>query len=236
MKLIYFFFKTCIITHNKNVIEQNINVSMFDIFFRKRTSYKCICKIIPKYVLSNSPKCCISWKIYFGIAFPVFSSLHCRPPSSKLQSFSTIFPIWHFLFHKEITHLNRDISSLTQFGDHSPSLSFIKTLQEVEFNFVAADQNNETWIFFIYSPAKNFAYKFNFFISWLLSHSFKNNYRNIFFEEQQGITPFHSLILFCIYFPFHIISSYTYLYWCRTSIFPFWLCIFGICCCNFNFR
>ena len=32
MKLIYFFFKTCIITHNKNVIEQNINVSMFDIF------------------------------------------------------------------------------------------------------------------------------------------------------------------------------------------------------------
>ena len=29
MKLIYF--KTCIITHNNSVIEQNINVSMFDI-------------------------------------------------------------------------------------------------------------------------------------------------------------------------------------------------------------
>ena len=29
-----FYFKTCIITHNNNVIEQNINVSMFDIFFR----------------------------------------------------------------------------------------------------------------------------------------------------------------------------------------------------------
>ena len=25
------YFKTCIITHNNNVIEQNINVSMFDI-------------------------------------------------------------------------------------------------------------------------------------------------------------------------------------------------------------
>ena len=26
-----FYFKTCIVTHNNNVIEQNINVSMFDI-------------------------------------------------------------------------------------------------------------------------------------------------------------------------------------------------------------
>ena len=26
-----FYFKTCIITHNNKVIEQNINVSMFDI-------------------------------------------------------------------------------------------------------------------------------------------------------------------------------------------------------------
>ena len=26
-----FYFKTCIITHNNNVLEQNINVSMFDI-------------------------------------------------------------------------------------------------------------------------------------------------------------------------------------------------------------
>ena len=25
------YFKTCVITHNNNVIEQNINVSMFDI-------------------------------------------------------------------------------------------------------------------------------------------------------------------------------------------------------------
>ena len=181
---------------------------------------KCICKIIPKNVLSNSPKCYVLWKILFRIAFPVFSRLHYRPPSSKLQSFSTIFPIWHFLFDKEIIHLNRDISSLTQFGDHSPSQSLIKTLQEVEFNFVTTDQNNKIWIFFIYSPAKNFADNFNFFISWLIRYSFKNNYRDIFFEERQGITPFHSLILFCIYLSFHIISFYTYLYWCRTSIFP----------------
>ena len=30
-----FYFKTCIITHNNNVIEQNINVFMFDILFVK---------------------------------------------------------------------------------------------------------------------------------------------------------------------------------------------------------
>ena len=38
-----FYFKTCIITHNNNVIEQNINVSMFDILSVKephRTSYR----------------------------------------------------------------------------------------------------------------------------------------------------------------------------------------------------
>ena len=37
-----FYFKTCIITHNNNVIEQNINVSMFDIFSVKepRTTSK----------------------------------------------------------------------------------------------------------------------------------------------------------------------------------------------------
>ena len=33
-----FYFKTCIITHNNNVIEQNINVSHVRYFFRKRTS------------------------------------------------------------------------------------------------------------------------------------------------------------------------------------------------------
>ena len=63
-----------------------------------------------------------------------------------LQSYN-LFP-QYFLFGisffiRKITHLNRDISSLTQFGDHSTSLSFIKTLQEVEFNFVAADQKYE---------------------------------------------------------------------------------------------
>ena len=37
-----FYFKTCIITHNNNVIEQNINVSMFDILSVKepRTTSK----------------------------------------------------------------------------------------------------------------------------------------------------------------------------------------------------
>ena len=30
-----FYFKTCIITRNNNVIEQNINVSMFDILSEK---------------------------------------------------------------------------------------------------------------------------------------------------------------------------------------------------------
>ena len=33
-----FYFKTCIITHNNNVIEQNINVSHVRYFVRKRTS------------------------------------------------------------------------------------------------------------------------------------------------------------------------------------------------------
>ena len=32
-----FYFKTCIITHNNNVIEQNINVSMFDILSVKES-------------------------------------------------------------------------------------------------------------------------------------------------------------------------------------------------------
>ena len=31
------YFKICIITHNNNVIEQNINVSMFDIFSVKES-------------------------------------------------------------------------------------------------------------------------------------------------------------------------------------------------------
>ena len=34
-----FYFKTCIITHNNNVIEQNINVSMFEILSIKKVSY-----------------------------------------------------------------------------------------------------------------------------------------------------------------------------------------------------
>ena len=32
-----FYFKNCIITHNNNVIEQNINVSMFDILSVKES-------------------------------------------------------------------------------------------------------------------------------------------------------------------------------------------------------
>ena len=47
-----FYFKTCIITHNNNVIEQNINVSMFDIlsalnFTSEISTSKC-----------KSEKCC----------------------------------------------------------------------------------------------------------------------------------------------------------------------------------
>ena len=34
-----FYFKTCIITHNNNVIEQNINVYMFEILSIKKASY-----------------------------------------------------------------------------------------------------------------------------------------------------------------------------------------------------
>ena len=34
-----FYFKTCIITHNNDVIEQNINVSMFEILSIKKVSY-----------------------------------------------------------------------------------------------------------------------------------------------------------------------------------------------------
>ena len=162
-----------------------------------------------------------------------------------LQSYN-LFP-QYFLFGisffiRKITHLNRDISSLTQFGDHSPSLSFIKTLQEVEFNFVTTDQNNKIWIFFIYSPAKNFADNFNFFISWLIRYSFKNNYRDIFFEERQGITPFHSLILFAYIYLFISLAfiliyiDAELLYFHSFIYFALWLCIFGICCCNLNFR
>ena len=32
----FFYFKTCVIMHNNNVIEQNINVSMFDILSVKK--------------------------------------------------------------------------------------------------------------------------------------------------------------------------------------------------------
>ena len=43
-----FYFKTCIITHNNNVIEQNINVSMFDILSVKEphtfVSFCAICQ------------------------------------------------------------------------------------------------------------------------------------------------------------------------------------------------
>ena len=35
-KIDLFYFKICIITHNNNVIEQNINVSMFDILSVKK--------------------------------------------------------------------------------------------------------------------------------------------------------------------------------------------------------
>ena len=37
-----FYFKTCIITHNNNVIEQNINVSMFDILSVKEPHTHCV--------------------------------------------------------------------------------------------------------------------------------------------------------------------------------------------------
>ena len=37
-----FYFKTCIITHNNNIIEQNINVSMFDILYVKEPHKFCL--------------------------------------------------------------------------------------------------------------------------------------------------------------------------------------------------
>ena len=45
-----FYFKTCIITHNNNVIEQNINVSMFDILSVKEPHKFCLW-----YKFANSP-------------------------------------------------------------------------------------------------------------------------------------------------------------------------------------
>ena len=41
MKMIYFILRLCIITYNNNVIEQNINVSMFDILFVKEPHRDC---------------------------------------------------------------------------------------------------------------------------------------------------------------------------------------------------
>ena len=37
-----FYFKTCIITHNSNVVEQNINVFMFDILSVKEPHKFCL--------------------------------------------------------------------------------------------------------------------------------------------------------------------------------------------------
>ena len=45
-----FYFKTCILTHNSNVIEQNINVSMFDILSVKEPHKFCLW-----YKFANSP-------------------------------------------------------------------------------------------------------------------------------------------------------------------------------------
>ena len=97
----------------------------------------------PKKCSFEFPKMLRFVKNPFRNCFPCIFQPTLQTSFFKVTIFSTIFAIWHFLFDKEITHLNRDISSLTQFGDHSPSLSFIKTLQEVEFNFVATDQNNK---------------------------------------------------------------------------------------------
>ena len=46
-----FYFKTCIITHNNNVIEQNINVSMFDILSVKEPhSWSRMLKVAPNFL------------------------------------------------------------------------------------------------------------------------------------------------------------------------------------------
>ena len=48
-----FYFKTCIITHNNNVIEQNINVSMFDILSVKEPHTRLCHNTSPKWPLCN---------------------------------------------------------------------------------------------------------------------------------------------------------------------------------------
>ena len=61
-----FYFKTCIITHNNNVIEQNINVSMFDILSVKEPHKY---RLVDLYLLTNTrsvwkPKTCIYKQSY----------------------------------------------------------------------------------------------------------------------------------------------------------------------------
>ena len=46
-----FYFKTCIIAHNNNVIEQNINVSMFDILSVKEPHNKVSSSFVESNVL-----------------------------------------------------------------------------------------------------------------------------------------------------------------------------------------
>ena len=51
-----FYFQTCIITHNNNIIKQNINVSMFDILSLKEPHRKpltaCHCETL-RYLYQN---------------------------------------------------------------------------------------------------------------------------------------------------------------------------------------
>ena len=59
-----FYFKTCIIMHNNNVIEQNINVSMFDTLSVKEP-YSHVCKFFAD----------VLWHPFFNMSYSISTSL-----------------------------------------------------------------------------------------------------------------------------------------------------------------
>ena len=88
-----FYFKTCIITHNNNVIEQNINVSMFDILSVKephslKIPLTSMCVVVrtpspgPDFVNSSPPTHPLNW------SFNPSKKLSLQP---VLKSFITVF-------------------------------------------------------------------------------------------------------------------------------------------------
>ena len=64
-----FYFKTCIITHNNKVIEQNINVSMFDILSVKEP-HTWSEKLKNNDIMLVH---CILWCSYFGLSQPLLN-------------------------------------------------------------------------------------------------------------------------------------------------------------------